>query len=171
MRESMIKEIGFNEKLKEVEEQFAKGTFLCVKAGNETNIMAIGWCMVGYMWNRPLFQILIRTSRYTYDLLEKGGDFTVNFPLDKDMQKEINYCGAKSGRKVDKAAECGFTLLPAQKVGSPIISDCPLHYECKVVAKQKLPVEQLSEGELNDEEDGHYHIMYYGEIIACYLTE
>ena len=39
----------------------------------------------------------------------------------------------KSGRDVDKFAETRLTPLPATQVKCPIIGDCPLNIECKVV--------------------------------------
>jgi flavin reductase (DIM6/NTAB) family NADH-FMN oxidoreductase RutF len=166
-----IREIPYNQELGRAVEQLRKGAFLTVKSGDVVNTMAAGWCMAGYMWNRPIFQILVMTSRYTYDLIENGGrDFTLSFPLSKDMGRQLAYCGSKSGRGGNKAEACGLAMAPSMKVSSPIVADCDLHYECKIVASQKFPVEDIDNPDA-PLQDGHYHVMYYGEIVACYMTE
>jgi flavin reductase (DIM6/NTAB) family NADH-FMN oxidoreductase RutF len=81
---------------------FPEGILMLTKHKQATNIMTIGWCLVGYMWNRPIFQALVRTSRFTYNLLEKSNNFSVNVPLNGKMKKEILFCGTHSGMKVDK---------------------------------------------------------------------
>jgi len=50
--------------------------------------MTAGWCLIGYMWNRPIFKILVDTSRYTYNLIEESKEFTINIPLQRDLSQE-----------------------------------------------------------------------------------
>lgn len=166
-----IKEISYNEMLGSVMEQLPHGAFLTVQKGDIINTMTVGWCMVGYMWNRPVFQILVRTSRYTYGLFEKNSAFTVSFPLSGDMNDKLIFCGSHSGRDVNKIEACGLTLFPARKVGVPVIEDCDLFYECRIVAQQKLPIENLRDNHSHEPDDGHYHVMFYGEIVSCYRKQ
>lgn len=131
--------------------------------------MTIGWCLAGYMWNRPIFQIVVRTSRLTFSLLEEGHQFTVSLPYDRTMENELLYCGTHSGRTFEKIKGCGLTFLPSQKVDVPVVANCSLYYECKILAKQRLPIESISDEEsFEDETDGGYHVMFYGEIVASY---
>jgi len=37
------------------------------------NAMAIGWGQVGIIWRKPIFTVLVRPSRYTYELIEEAG--------------------------------------------------------------------------------------------------
>lgn len=165
-------EIAYKEKLDETIDQLSKGAFLTVKANDEINTMTIAWGMVGYIWKKPVFQVLVRKSRHTYDMIEASEDFTVSLPIDVDLQEALKFCGTKSGREYDKFAECQLTAVPSMKVKSPIIGECTLHYECKIVAKQILDADDL----LNQDVEGcyttgDYHTMYYGEIVACYITK
>ena len=32
------------------------------------------------LWNRPVCQVMVRYTRYTYELMEEAGAFTVNVP-------------------------------------------------------------------------------------------
>lgn len=168
----MLKEISFNEYSKELIEQLPKGAFLTVKSGDKVNTMSIGWGTIGVIWNKPIFTIAVRYSRYTYQLLENATEFTVSIPLKKDMKKEISYCGTKSGRDVDKFKDCNLTAKKGKNVDTPIIEECNLHYECKIVYKQAMEPGLISK-EIKDSaySNGNYHVLYYGEIVGSYIKE
>ena len=168
----MVKEINFNDKLKEMLDQINKGAFLTVTDGKNINTMTIGWGNVGILWSRPMFMVAVRYSRHTYDLLEKAKDFTVSIPIEKDLKKELAYCGTHSGKDVNKFRECNLNLKDGRKVTSPIIENCELHYECKIVYKQAMEPGTLDESIKDKYYKGNdFHILYFGEIVDCYLTE
>jgi flavin reductase (DIM6/NTAB) family NADH-FMN oxidoreductase RutF len=130
----------------------------------EANVMAIGWGLIGPLWGRPFFMLAVRPSRHTFGFIEKTGDFTVNVPR-KGMEEIIDYCGSVSGREHDKFKEKGLTLEPGRSVDSPIISECGVHYECKVVYKTKVIPNGLPQDILSDSyPSGNYHTLYFGEI-------
>ncbi|NMB27404.1 MAG: flavin reductase family protein [Tissierellia bacterium] len=168
----MIKEINFNDKLKEMLNQINKGAFLTITDGENTNTMTIGWGNVGIVWGKPIFMVAVRYSRYTYDLIEKAKDFTVSIPLKNNLKKELTYCGTYSGKDVDKFKECNLKLKKGRKVVSPIIEDCELHYECNIVYKQAMEPSTLNEDIKNQYyKNKDYHVLYFGEIVDCYLIE
>ena len=41
--------------------------------------------------------------------------------------------GVLSGAKIDKSAAFGLTPLPAARVRAPLVAECPLNFECRVV--------------------------------------
>ena len=149
------------------------GAFLVAldKAGR-ANPMTIGWGQVGIVWSRPIFTVLVRKSRYTYSCLLEAPDFTVNVPALGTLSEELLFCGTKSGRDVDKAAACGLTMEQAQKVLTPIVSECFLHYECKTVVRKQLSAVDFSDPEILDEyyQDNDHHMIVIGEIVAAYTT-
>lgn len=146
-----------------------QGAFLTVKSDETVNTMTISWGNIGFEWNRPIFTVLVRHSRYTHELLEKATEFTVSIPLNDKLNPALNYCGSKSGRDVDKFRECNLNLEAGKSVATPIISDCELHYECKIVYKQEMDSDMLSQEIKNSSyKNGNYHTIYYGEIVACY---
>lgn len=147
-----------------------QGAFLTVKSGEKINTMTIGWGSVGYEWNRPVFTVFVRKSRFTYDLMENSDNFTVSIPLSKNLKNALAVCGSKSGRDVDKFKECNLTLENSKMVDTPIIAECELHYECKIVYKQEMNPELLAKdiGE-SAYANGDYHTVYYGEIIETYM--
>ena len=147
-----------------------KGVFLTVRSGDIINTMTIGWATFGYIWRKPIMMVAVRSSRYTFGIIENADDFTVSIPW-VDMSKEITFCGTKSGRDFDKFKTCNLTIVESQKVVSPIIKTPGLHYECKIVYKTAMDPAHLVETyeELYPEKD--YHTLYFGEIVDCYETE
>lgn len=166
----MYREINFTELSKELLGQLQKGAFLTVKAGDKVNTMTIGWGSLGFMWQKPVFTAMVRYSRYTYDLIEKAEDFTVSFPLKGQLKEELGICGTKSGRDMDKFKQCNLTLKEGEVVNSPVIDECDLHIECKIVYKQAMDENAISD-EIKDKAygNGNYHVMYYGEIVKAYV--
>lgn len=151
-------------------EKIKPGIFLTTKNKNVINTMIIGWGGINVVWGKPIFIVLVRESRATYDLLENSNEFTISVPLLNDMKKEIGICGTKSLREIDKFKECNFTPIKGRKIDTPIIGEADLHYECKVIYKQKLnenvilPVVKSKYYINND-----FHTVYYGEIVDQYL--
>ncbi|HBE76384.1 MAG TPA: flavin reductase [Firmicutes bacterium] len=167
----MMKEIAYNEYSKQAMEQLSKGAFLTTTHHGKTNTMTIGWGHIGFAWGKPIFTAMVRSSRYTYELIEKSNEFTVSIPLNP-MKQALGICGSKSGRETDKIAAAELTLLPGQKIATPVISGCGLHFECKIVYKQAMDPAQLDKS-LNEKcyDTGDYHTFYAGEILACYTEE
>ncbi len=148
------------------------GIFLTVKGPNPNtqNTMTIGWGGVTRFWSRPVFIVPVRQSRYTFELIEKAQEFTVSVPLDDATKRALAYCGSRSGRVVDKFQECELTAVPGRIIDTPTIGECQLHFECRVVYQQTMAPENLDDG-IKEQFYPDYHTMYYGEIVACYLTE
>lgn len=145
------------------------GAFLTVKCKDKVNVMTIGWGNVGFEWRRPIFTILVRKSRYTHELIEKSGEFTVSIPFDDKLKHELTVCGTKSGRDADKIKECGLKLSKGASVSTPVVGGCNLYYECKIVYKHDMDAENLDSGVIKDcYGDNDYHTIYYGEIVNVY---
>jgi flavin reductase (DIM6/NTAB) family NADH-FMN oxidoreductase RutF len=167
-----FKNIEYNELLNEAVSQLSKGAFLTVKSGDKVNTMTIAWGMIGFIWKKPIFQVLVRESRYTHELIEESEEFTVSIPINGEMQKELSFCGSKSGRDLDKLKACELHLVEGQKVNTPVIEACSLHYECRIVAKQTLLKEHMLSDLVSDcYKNNDLHTLYYGEIVACYIKE
>jgi len=139
-------------------------------ADGKPNAMTIGWGTIGVIWGKPIFIVLVRPSRYTYKLMEQADDFTVNVPS-ADMGDVVAFCGSKSGRDYDKFAEKGLTAVPGRSVKSPIIDQCVIHYECKVVHKNDVLKDKLAEKIISSAyASGDFHTIYYGEILSVYAS-
>lgn len=163
-----MKEVKYNKYAKEALDGLTKGAFLNVTHQGKDNTMTIGWGSVGYVWRKPMFMVMVRYSRHTYDMLVGAGEFTVSIPFGDEFKKELLLCGKKSGRDVDKFQSCNFPRLRANKVNAPLISGCDLHYECKVVYKQVMEPAALDPEHNKFYKNKDYHVLFYGEILGTY---
>ena len=119
-------------------EQLASGILCNTQLGDRINTMTIGWGALSILWGRPIVMVPIRTSRYTHTLLEQSGVFTVSVPQDDRLKEQIALCGVKSGRDVDKFEQFGLTPQPGIEVKCPIVQECFLHYECRVIGSMQM---------------------------------
>lgn len=159
-----------------------RGILLTTKLGSKVNTMTIGWGMLGIEWGKPVFVALVRESRFTRQMLDGCGEFTVNVPV-RDVDSNIlGFCGTKSGADVDKITALGLTLEEPQDISVPGIRELPLTLECKVLYRQQQELSAIPEELLNkyypQAIDGSNpgrnrdcHIAYYGEIVNAYLIE
>lgn len=153
-------------------QQLPAGAFLSVKAADRVNTMTIGWGAIGYMWQRPILLVAVRHSRYTFGLIEESGEYTVSLPAGEELKKQLMTVGTKSGRDIDKFSSCNLTTQPGKVSQSPVIKECSLFFECKVVYKQAMNPDNLEESiKSKFYSNNDYHTMYYGEILDCYSTK
>jgi len=155
----------YNEDAQKTLEIIGKGAFLTTGGGDKINTMTIGWGALGRIWQKPAFIVMVRKSRYTHELIEKYGEFTVTVPH-ADMHAELSFCGTKSGRKIDKIKAMNFELLPSKKIKTPALKMKGIHYECKTVYKTDMDPEALAKN-VNSlcYAQGDYHTIYFGEIV------
>lgn len=161
--------IDFKEGLEETMRAFDEDRVLLVSQGKQgpPNAMAIGWGQIGIIWRRPIFTVLVRPSRYTYKLIGETGDFTVNI-VPPSLKEVVQYCGTASGRDHNKFEEKHLTAISSAKVKTPIIKECILHYECRIVYKNDLNPSELSAPIIPAlYPKGDFHRLYFGEIFAC----
>jgi flavin reductase (DIM6/NTAB) family NADH-FMN oxidoreductase RutF len=107
---------------------------VAVKTGEKSaNIITIAWA--GIVGVPPMMALRIGGSHYSTPFIDREMSFTVNVPSSLQAVG-ADYCGMVSGRDdPDKAATCGWTLVPSTKIASPMIAECPLNLECRVAHK------------------------------------
>ena len=71
----------------------------------------------------------------------------VNFPR-KSFRKEYAYLGSVSGRDADKFAELGLAWQDAKHVDAPVLTDCPVNIECRVVERSMPGTHELFVGKV-----------------------
>jgi flavin reductase (DIM6/NTAB) family NADH-FMN oxidoreductase RutF len=145
------------------------GALLCVQAGDNANVMTIGWASFGFMWGRPIMTIAIRPTRYTFELIEKARDFTVTVP-EGDLTKELECCGTETGRKCDKFKKCNLEMFPSVKVRTPILMIPGIHFECVIACKSTIDPDSIIDEYIRLYPQKDYHVLYHGEIKDCYST-
>lgn len=173
----MKKQINVWDYAGRIMEDIGKGILLTTAADGKVNTMTIGWGTIGVQWGKPIFTVYVRQSRYTKQLLEKNGEFTVNVPLGKTDGNILGVCGTQSGRDMDKFAALGLTAVAGDTVSVPGIKQLPLTLECKVIYKQDQDPAAIEEGcyeryyAKGTKNEGDHHTAYYGEITAAYILE
>jgi len=167
-----MKEINYLDALRLTNEQLAgSGVFLTVD-GETPNTMTIGWASIGYMWRRPVFTVLVRPQRHTFEMIKKAGEFTVSVPTKNPLKKELAFAGTQSGRDVNKFEGHGLTAVPAQAVKAPIVGECGLHFECRKLLTQDMTPDRMDAELVNGiYAPKDFHTMFFGEIIRCYTTD
>lgn len=167
-----MKEIHYLDAIRTTTEHLAHGGVFLNIGGEKPNTMTIGWASVGWLWNKPVFMVLVRPQRHSYDMLLCAGEFTVSVPTANPLRKELAFAGTASGRDCDKFSGHGLTALPAQVVNAPIVGECGLHFECRTLLTQDMTPDRMAAEIL----DGSYsardfHTLFFGEILRCYTTD
>ena len=75
--------------------------------------------------------ISVRPTRYSYNLIKESGEFVINL-TNKDLAFATDWCGIRTGAKVDKFKEMKLTKQKANFVKCPMIKESPVSVECKV---------------------------------------
>ena len=161
----------------EIMEKIGDGVLLTTKADGKVDTMTIGWGTVGIQWRKPVFIAFVRQSRFTKELLDNNGEFTVNVPVGEIDKKILGICGSKSGRDMDKIKELNLQLEDPTTISVPGIKELPLTLECKVIYQQDQVLDLL-EKESRDHyyavgsaDENNFHTAYYGEIVDAYIIE
>ena len=94
------------------------------------NIITIAWTGT-ICTNPPMLYISVRKERHSYTLLKESREFVVNLTTE-DLVKATDYCGVRSGSKVDKFKDTQLTKEEAKVVDCAMIQESPVNIECKV---------------------------------------
>jgi flavin reductase (DIM6/NTAB) family NADH-FMN oxidoreductase RutF len=95
----------------------------------------------------PMIGVPIRHFQHTFKGILQNMTFSVNTPS-SDMVAETDYCGVVSGRNVDKAKACGFEVFYGELTTAPMITQCPMNLECRVVHVLNLGTHSFVIGEV-----------------------
>ena len=82
------------------------------------NVLTIAWTGI-VCTHPPITYISVRPERYSYGLIKNSGEFVINLTTSA-MCKEVDFCGVRSGRDIDKLEKCGFHAVPAHEVPTVI---------------------------------------------------
>ncbi|MBE6449114.1 MAG: flavin reductase family protein [Alphaproteobacteria bacterium] len=117
------------------------------------NVMTAAW--TGIIASDPaITYVSIRPSRYSHKLISENKEFVINLPT-LTLAEITDWCGVKSGAKVDKFKETGLTAERCEYITAPAIAESPVSIECKVIDIQ------------------HYgtHDMFVAEIMGVNVDE
>lgn len=108
------------------------------------NFMTVAWCGIA-SHQPPTVSAAIRKGRYTLKGIESNHCFSVNIPSSK-MAKIVDYCGIYSGKDRDKSGL--FKVTKGENPNIPLIEDCPVNLECKLLHTLDLGSHTLIIGEI-----------------------
>ncbi len=100
------------------------------------NIITIAW--TGIVNSYPaMTYISVRPSRYSHAIIKESGEFAINLTTSA-LIRAADFCGVKSGEKVDKFAKMHLTPAAASMIGAPLIEESPVSLECRVTEIKSL---------------------------------
>lgn len=167
-----MKKIDYQKALPHTLEKLAHGGIFLTVNGEVPNTMTIGWATAGHIWNRPVFVVLVRPQRHSYEMLKKAGEFTISVPTSHSLTKALAFAGTASGKDVNKFEGHGLTAFPGIQTETPIIQECGLHFECKTLLTQDITGEQMDLAVLDKCYPARdFHTLFFGEILECYTTD
>ena len=119
----------------------------------QANVLTIGWTGI-LNTIPPKTYISVRKERHSYQMLMDTREFVINLPS-ANLVKAVDFCGVRSGKDLNKFKEMNLNPANSPNVSAPLISECPLHLECKVT----------------DTVDLGSHTMFLADIVGCVVAE
>lgn len=139
-----------------------------LRGGVDYNTMTASWGGMGILWGGPVAFVFVRPQRHTFGFTEANARMTLSF-FGEEYRSALNFCGSKSGRDYDKAAECGLTpASDTDKNGRAVWFD-----EAKLVLKvRKLYAEPFkAEAFLDEKARGVYPKDDFHTMYVCAIEE
>ena len=111
------------------------------------NLVTVAWA--GTVNSEPpMVSVSIRKERYSHGLIRDSGEFVVNL-ADEELCRAVDFCGVRSGRDMDKAAETGLRYMPAEQMRfAPAVEGAPVSLSCRVKQVLELGSHDLFLGEI-----------------------
>lgn len=97
----------------------------------KVNVMTMSWhTMMDF--EPPLIGCIISNRNYSFGMLKATKECVINIPT-VELSKQVVGCGNTTGRKINKFEVFHLTPLAASEVNAPLIAECYVNLECKVV--------------------------------------
>jgi flavin reductase (DIM6/NTAB) family NADH-FMN oxidoreductase RutF len=119
-------------------------TLLGTHVNGKVNFMALDW-LTRVNYQPAMLGICVNRGHASNDAIRQTNEFSINIPT-VDMVAVTDYCGIVSGGKEDKSKI--FEVFYGQLKAAPLIRDCPLNIECRLVQTVDLPTNTLFIGEI-----------------------
>lgn len=101
---------------------------------DHNNIMTMSWhTMMDF--EPPIIGCIISNRNDSFAILNKTNECVINIPTVTLATKVVG-CGNTKGNKVDKFKKFHLTPKPALTVKAPLIDECYVNLECKVIDKK-----------------------------------
>lgn len=136
---------------------------ICTSRGEEINLMTASWGGFGVLWRKPVSYCFVRPQRYTRELIDPAEGYSLLF-FPEEYREQLNLCGTKSGRDMDKVAACGFT--PTFSDGLPYVEEADTVVFCRKLYQQDMTPDCFVDDSIPTTlyEKNDFHRTYVGEI-------
>ncbi len=118
--------------------------------GEKPNFMVASWCGIAG-FKPPAVTVALNKARHTLKGIKETGTFSVNIASCEIIRK-ADYCGIYSGKKRDKSKI--FSFFYGESKTAPLVDECPINLECKVLHSLDMKT----------------HFLIVGEIIETYVS-
>ena len=104
--------------------------------------------------NPPTIAIITRRERHTFKSIINKQAFGVNL-INEELAEVADFFGQVSGRDIDKFKKFNLTVTKGKLLNVPIIQECPINFECKLI--QQIDIADT--------------VMLIGEVKKGYLSK
>ncbi len=115
------------------------------------NFATLGDCGIMGI-NPPLVYVSLHQGHYTTRGIEENQTYSINIPT-ASMLAVTDYCGIVTGKEIDKSEL--FEVFYGELETAPMISECRVNLECRVVKEFGIEHRQI----------------YVGEVVQVYVEE
>lgn len=123
------------------------------------NVMTAAW--TGVLCSDPtLVYVSLRPSRYSHEIISQTKEFVINLPT-VALAKQVDICGVKSGRTVNKFESADLTAAPCTKIAAPQVAESPISLECRVLEIKHLGTDMQPAT----------HDMFLAEVLSVNVDE
>ena len=110
------------------------------------NFMTAAWCGIAAS-KPPAISVGLQKVRHTLKGILEQNTFSINVPS-ADLAEQVDYCGIYSGARRDKSEL--FKIFYGTLKTAPLIEECPVNLECRVIHSLDLKSHELVIGEIVD---------------------
>jgi len=152
--------------------------FAVLTAGNPSryNSMVAGWGGWGVMFSKPSTFLMLRSSRYTLELMREEKRYTMAF-FDDEFKEDIMKFGAQSGRGSDEKMKNTALTAVETPAGNMTFKEAKLIIECNLVQVTTVaPDDFYTDDSKKFVVDAHaetkdYHKVVFGEITNIWMRK
>jgi len=111
--------------------------------GKPNFLTVVWWSIVNFQ--PPLAAVVLNKNNYTNRGIQETKTFSINIPSE-DMVGLVDYCSIISGREADKSTI--FSTFYGSIKTAPMISECPITLECKLIETVGFATHDICIGEI-----------------------
>jgi len=151
--------------------------FPVITAGKENhyNSMTVSGGGMGLLFRKPVTWCLIRSDRYTLELIQKEQTYTMSY-FPKEYMEQVVFLGSKSGRDSEKMKEVKLTGIQTPS-GNISFTEARMIIECQLTQITTPNLDDFYTQEAKDylkatyKDANDYRKYVFGEITAVWVKK